>query len=194
MHAGHEGEAHGGCLGAGRIAGKRPGDGVKCRHREGTQMNYPQIVGLKCSRCNKIIDSIVDGRFCPSCCNPIHAICIPLAGTAVADGRCPQCGSDPQSPQAQEIKAEIQERRVRGPRVICPNCGSTQGFTPLRTEPSLLFGLAGYFLTWIIRAGELRCEKCQNVFRPHSGVLVIGCIIVFILALVGIVALTAIRR
>ena len=165
-------------------------------------MGYPQLVGLKCSRCNKTIDSIAEGRFCSSCCNPIHLTCMPLRGTVWPEGGCTECGSDPQSPLAMEIKAEIQERIGTGPRVICPNCGSTHGFSPFRPDSGpnpffLLLGAVPYFLMWIIAAGanvgELQCFKCQYAFRPRNRVREIGCIIILVLALAAIVALIAFR-
>jgi hypothetical protein len=159
-------------------------------------MDYPQIVGLKCCRCNKTISSITEGRFCSSCFSPIHLTCTPPEPTAGADGRCTECGADPQSALAQEIRAEIQDRAAAGPKVVCPNCGSTQGFGPLRTDTSpnpivLLFGALPYLFLWLLGAGanlgELQCFKCQYVFRPRSRVREIGCGVLLLFALAGIV-------
>ena len=120
-------------------------------------MNYPQIVGLKCWYCNKTISSITEGRFCSSCCNPIHLTCTLPGRTAVPEGRCAECGADPQSPLALEVKAEIQ-KRATDPQIICPSCGSTHGFGPFRTDSSpdpnvRIFGALPYLLMWIMVAG-----------------------------------------
>lgn len=160
-------------------------------------MNYPQIVGLKCWYCNKTISSITEGRFCSSCCNPIHLTCTLPGRTAVPEGRCAECGADPQSPLALEVKAEIQ-KRATDPQIICPSCGSTHGFGPFRTDSSpdpnvRIFGALPYLLMWIMVAGansgELQCFKCQYIFRPRSRGRSIGCMVVLLLGLAAIVAL-----
>jgi hypothetical protein len=162
-------------------------------------MDYPQIVGLKCWRCDKAISSITEGQFCPSCCNPMHLKCRLPEGSAVAEERCSECGADPQSPLARKVRAEVEERAAAGPRVICPNCGSTHGFRPFRTDASpnpavLLLGAIPYLLMWMVGAsaqmGELECFKCQYIFRPRSRVREIGCIIMIVLGLAAVVALS----
>jgi hypothetical protein len=165
-------------------------------------MHYPQIVGLKCWSCNKTISSITEGRFCPSCCNPMHLTCRRPESTAAPEGRCTECGADPQSPLAQEVRAEIQERAATGPQVTCPNCGSTHGFSPFRTEASpnsvaVLLGALPYLLMWLIGAGvtmgQLQCFKCQYVFRPRSRVREFGCIVLLIVGLGVTVVLLILR-
>ena len=166
-------------------------------------VNYPQLVGLKCSRCNKTIESITEGQFCSFCFNPIHVSCAQPEGTVPPEGRCTKCGADPNSPLALEIKSEVRQSMRSVPRVICPNCGSTEGFSPFRTDSGLnnpfflVLGALPYLLMWFIGAskniGELQCFKCQYVFRPRSRVREIGCIIIFVLALAGLVILFAIR-
>src|SRR6185369_12320978 len=107
-------------------------------------------------------------------------------------------GADPQSPQALEVKAQIQERAATGPRVVCPNCGSTHGFRPAQTEGSpnpivLLFGALPYLLLWIIGAGvnvgQLQCFRCQYVFRPRSRMREFGCVVLLVITLAAAVAL-----
>jgi rubredoxin len=165
-------------------------------------MHYPQIVGLKCWCCNTTISSITEGRFCSSCFNPIHLTCTRPESIAVPQGRCPSCGADPHSPQALEVRAEIQERIATDIQVICPNCGSTDGFAPFRPDASpnpivLLFGALPYLIMWLFGAGaslgELQCFKCQYVFRPRSRVREIGCIVVLVLGLAAIMALIVLQ-
>jgi hypothetical protein len=116
---------------------------------------------------------------------------MPHENTVVANGRCVDCGADPQSPLALTIEAEVQKRTLTGPRVICPNCGSTQGFGPVpqdftQDQTYKPFGLL-YLLVWIVGAtanmGELECSRCQHVFRTRSRIREIGCI-----ALLGLIA------
>src|SRR5262245_49854281 len=92
-------------------------------------MDFPQLVGLKCSSCNKTISSVAEGTFCSACNNPVHLKCMPPPRTPIAQDRCEVCGSDPESPIAQEIKAEVEEHIASGyTNIVCPNCGSTHGF------------------------------------------------------------------
>ena len=161
------------------------------------RMNYPQIVGLKCWYCNKTISSITEGRFCSSCCNPIHLTCTLPGRTAVPEGRCAECGADPQSPLALEVKAEIQ-KRATDPQIICPSCGSTHGFGPFRTDSSpdpnvRIFGGAalppyvdhgGRGKQW--RAAVLQMPIHLSAAQPWRS---IGCMVVLLLGLAAIVAL-----
>jgi rubredoxin len=171
-------------------------------------MTYPPIVGLRCASCNKFISSKTEGRFCSSCSNPVHLSCSPPWSTDLFKGQCPECGSDCQSPLAMELQAEIQysaaiAAELKAAKVICPNCGSKEGFETNRMdlEPNrLVFGGTFYSLIAILSAAEdaelLKCIKCRHIFRPlrpRNRVREIGCIILLVLGLGAIVALMVIR-
>lgn len=136
---------------------------------------------------------------------------MPVENTGIREGRCDECGADPLSPVALEVKAEVEERSSSSPSVICPNCGSTQGFRPYPPHesdsrpdpPVLLFGclvylfLLPYVLFRMLGAGanlgELQCFKCQYIFRPQSRVRDIGCIVLLLLGLAVIIGVMIYR-
>jgi hypothetical protein len=49
-----------------------------------------QLVGLPCVLCQKKIDSITEGGFCPECGSPVHCQCLKPDSTSSAC--CPACG------------------------------------------------------------------------------------------------------
>jgi transcription elongation factor Elf1 len=169
-------------------------------------MLLPQLVGLKCSACNKTIasDGTVTsegaGEFCLYCYNPIHVACKPAAGSPIPDDRCPACGSDPQSAIALEVKAEVDEEMAKGNvQVVCPNCGSRQGFRPYegsnpQTGPLVVLGLIPFLLIKATgNVGKLQCSKCDFIFRPPSRLREIGCI-VLVICIVILFAVIAVLR
>jgi DNA-directed RNA polymerase subunit RPC12/RpoP len=124
----------------------------------------------------------------------MHNVCRPADGLSIPEGRCLDCGADPQSPIALAVRAEIQEEEAKGStRLVCPNCGSPRGFKPYVREvesnhtggflimPMLVFmfialldviaGLGG-----LSHRGEYECLKCGHVFRrPSRGPGWLGC-------------------
>ena len=68
-------------------------------------MSLPQLIGLKCVTCQKSIGSVIEGTFCTTCGNPVHQKCVGAAQQAPAE-RCPQCGGDPNSGLAREVRRE----------------------------------------------------------------------------------------
>jgi hypothetical protein len=116
--------------------------------------------------------------------------CTPKEITAAREGQCAECGADPQSPLALQIRADIEQTAA------CPNCGSTHGFGPFRSKPDplvLLFGAILYLLMAGANVGELQCFKCQYVFRPRSRVREIGCVVVLFVVLAAIAAVVIFR-
>jgi hypothetical protein len=65
----------------------------------------PQLVGLECVVCGQRIGSIIDGKFCDGCGNPIHAACR-ITSPAAESASCPQCGCNPATQIAREVRQE----------------------------------------------------------------------------------------
>jgi hypothetical protein len=170
-------------------------------------MSLPQLVGLRCVCCHKAIGSVVEGLFCPGCGNPAHRDCLaPDRAPREGDG-CARCGGDLQSPEAVEVRAELQRGAVYADRaLVCPNCGSRSGFRPFRGDERLrrerdtgLLLLFKWLLLfgWLYDAGttgELQCFKCDYVFRPRSRAREVGCIVLVVLAFIGLLALSILPR
>ncbi len=149
--------------------------------------HLPQIVGLKCSACNRLINSITEGDFCDLCYNPVHNACRPADGSVVAEDRCPTCGADPKMHSALAVKAEVDKEMASGKSsLLCPNCGSTRGFKPYghHDDSKPAGGLMIFSLFWfmffaffqiitglsrVLDKGEYECLKCGHVFRAGSG-------------------------
>ena len=157
-------------------------------------MEFPQLVGLKCSCCGKTTSSITQGDFCSRCCNPVHFGCMPSLGAAVPKDRCQSCGADPQSPIALEIKAEAQQQAISRTSLVCPKCGSTEGFGSVPEDGPpinfLVFGLLHSVVKAVTGGGEVECLKCRHIFEPPSR-LRAGCIVLVALAVVGLLVLWA---
>jgi predicted RNA-binding Zn-ribbon protein involved in translation (DUF1610 family) len=160
-------------------------------------MGLPQLVGKTCASCQKTISSIVEGEFCPKCGNPVHLHCQPADENAATSGKCNVCGTDPKNPVAVEVSSARKELATSGPRIVCPNCGSTAGFGPFRQEARIIpFGfLATMFvlLSAASNVGELQCFRCQYVFKPTSFIRQLGCLAI-LLMVAGIVAIFVLMR
>jgi uncharacterized C2H2 Zn-finger protein len=148
-------------------------------------MDYlPQLVGKRCSRCDKVISSITDGAFCSCCYNPVHNKCRPSVRPVVPSGYCSSCGADPESKVAREIRAEVKQELADGyPKLQCPRCGSSHGFKPYgsqteSSEPNIssirdfvllallesILGL-GRLANKLANNGLYECLRCSHVFR-----------------------------
>ena len=69
-----------------------------------------QMVGAACGRCHQVIESVVDGRFCPECGNAVHNDCqAQVPDTSPASG-CAACNGDLNSDLAREFAAAQAQR------------------------------------------------------------------------------------
>jgi hypothetical protein len=68
----------------------------------------PQLVGMSCAACSQRVGSVIDGRFCEVCGNPVHNGCAPPPRSVSNDDllsvreqpKCARCGCDPKTPVA----------------------------------------------------------------------------------------------
>lgn len=177
-------------------------------------MHYlPQLVGQRCSRCEKVISSITEGAFCSSCRNPVHNKCRPRAGAIVPADSCSSCGADPKSDAAREVQAEVEQKIAKGaPTLQCRVCGSTRGFKPYGREMEasppggliflgcltipvlLLLGLVAFILALgrIVDKGAYECLSCGHVFQPTRRTTVLGWIILLALAAAAILVVAVV--
>src|SRR5262245_1140950 len=63
----------------------------------------PQLVGLKCSRCQREIEAVSEGRFCSECGNPVHFACQQLDAPPCT-WRCRVCSGNPDDPIAVAVR------------------------------------------------------------------------------------------
>jgi hypothetical protein len=64
-----------------------------------------QLVGKSCTFCNRRIDSVVEGHFCPDCGNAFHDSCQKqFPPSLVNAARCSTCLGDLTSPLAAEFR------------------------------------------------------------------------------------------
>jgi hypothetical protein len=175
-------------------------------------MGLPQLVGLPCVCCHKVVASVSEGLFCPDCGNPVHRDCLPQDAAAGEAGRCATCGGDLQNPVAVEVRTEREPEATQRSRIlVCPNCGSRSGFRPFRGDESLrreraiavglpffcLLGPIVLLFFWVFgsaTAGQVQCVQCDYVFRPWSRLREIGCIVLLILGSCGLLALAILPR
>jgi DNA-directed RNA polymerase subunit RPC12/RpoP len=169
-------------------------------------MGVPQLVGLQCAVCQRKVESITAGVFCPVCGNPVHATCLQVEATDIADGRCNACGGNAESPLAVEVRASRHEHAFGKPGgsagLVCPACGSTRGFRPFRQYDDgrtanhtiiigwfgILFILAGA-ASELGTAGQYQCVECDRVFRPPSRLRQVGCIVLILLAVAAFLSM-----
>jgi hypothetical protein len=127
-------------------------------------MSLPQLIGLQCAACQKGITSIIDGRFCDECGNPVHQRCI-AATQPSGEGKCSLCGGNPNSEIAKEVRRNVgghaQAVATRtGPvnypiSKACPNCKSDK-FTRERPQ------------RWVAFAWDRRCTECGTRYSPPT--------------------------
>jgi hypothetical protein len=126
-------------------------------------MSMPQLIGLPCVICQKSIASIVDGAFCDGCGNPIHHRCQSAVAQPGTE-KCEQCGGDPASRIAKEVRGarqtEAHTRATGAPLSYplsnkCPNCGSDK-FTRERPQ------------AWIAFAWDRVCSECNMRYTPPT--------------------------
>jgi hypothetical protein len=168
--------------------------------------HLPQIVGVRCTSCNKLISSITEGSYCSLCYNPVHNQCKPRTGTVDRAGHCSECGADPQSAAATAARAEARNQFTKSIAAVCPDCGNRHGLKPLlpeqkRDEESPVFArvslgmLAAGLFDIVSSASRLaegcsyECLKCGCVFRPKNGpgALVYVAVAVFAAAVIAVV-------
>lgn len=75
-----------------------------------------QLVGKNCVICAKRIDSILEGKFCPACNNPVHMDCT-LADVPAGANVCNVCGS-PAALSARSAAAGARSPDPRGPSIM----------------------------------------------------------------------------
>jgi hypothetical protein len=84
-----------------------------------------QLVGQRCVRCAGLIESILEGEFCPGCTNPVHLDCKRPGGNLEL---CPECGGNPlQSlPLRPDAVSQKQPPRTETPRDDVPAASSEE--------------------------------------------------------------------
>jgi hypothetical protein len=111
-----------------------------------------QLVGQKCVRCQKPIESIVEGAFCPGCARPVHGSCM-CPGLGDLPERCERCGNLIDDPDA------VQQRLVE-----------LQSFEQARTQQIALREADGY--DFGRRWDQLRQDRRSSVVGA------VGCLLV----------------
>jgi hypothetical protein len=113
-----------------------------------------QLVGQLCVFCNTRISSILDGRFCDRCRNPLHARCEPATREP---GHCPDCGSD--APTAPPLHDNLRDgpRPIDGYPVssVCPSCGSAD-YEVRRPD------------RWVAFVSDRVCTACHQRYVPPT--------------------------
>jgi hypothetical protein len=108
-----------------------------------------QLVGQNCAVCGNRIGSVVDGRFCEGCGNPVHDNCSKPAPEPVSNDEllsvadqqfCPRCGAIPQTVVAVEVRNERLAHRAAAE--IAPLADAARPYRTWRAV-SRLFGLFG---------------------------------------------------
>ena len=164
-------------------------------------MGLPQLTGQKCTRCQRKIGSIAEGVFC-GCGNPVHTLCHGIAADGVSDGACTECGGDPNSSIASEVRATREVAKTYR-EVYCPQCGTKRGLRPYRPNPPfedqmpqvMIVGPLMMFILfclalWPLRAtGQLECTRCGWVFRPPSRVRTFALVALTLLIVGSVVTL-----
>lgn len=130
-----------------------------------------QLVGSICVFCRQRIGSVLDGRFCDICNNPMHTSCIQPQMNRSVEGRCPGCGMDMPAAQIrdQERKTRKQTTSIPGNypvSTVCPKCGSSE-YSKRRSEK------------WIAFTSDRVCKACGTRYIPPTPV---WAAVVFILA------------
>lgn len=124
-------------------------------------MFLPQLVGLKCVRCQEEIGSELKATFCANCGNPVHTGCLDSASSGAVDGRCAACGGDPSEAVAVEVRKARQPQEAPKPKgpypvsTVCPNCGHKE-FQSIRPE------------SWIAFTKDRICQSCQTRYTPPT--------------------------
>jgi membrane associated rhomboid family serine protease len=97
-----------------------------------------QLVGQRCVRCAKVIQTILDGDFCIQCGRAIHHLCKLPDSQSNTQKHCSVCGGDPSLSFAPDFglgKALRQTtHRNLGPGDVSPSISSDSGVSPQREK------------------------------------------------------------
>jgi hypothetical protein len=126
-----------------------------------------QLVGLKCTRCEKSISSVVEGLFCPRCECPVHNWCARL--DPGSQNSCTQCGS------CAEVVAVQQEQEAKQAAATERDVRTYHGFRDVGMGMAWIVGgiLASVFCfgvsvaaggSWYIAAGPIAIGFAQIIY------------------------------
>src|SRR5262245_8660516 len=92
-------------------------------------MPMPQLASFNCVACGRVINDKREGRFCERCGNPVHQDCLDPYRDDIPESQCPDCGGDPHTAVARDVRRERKSRPTRNGYPIgrsCPECGDKE--------------------------------------------------------------------